>query len=155
MLSQDDYWARLALEAEEMKQEEPTFKPVGGNVTLWRGFIIGTGFYEGGVFIYELEITRDYPFKPPIVRNLTEIWHPNFWKERICVGILGKDWSPANNMVNIVETLRFLLSNPNPDDPLHLTCSKQMKNDLDGFATKARQFVELHAGWDQITRFGL
>ena len=155
MLSQDDYWARLAMEAEEMKQEEPTFKPVAGNVTLWRGFIIGTGFYEGGVFVFEIEIPREYPFKPPKVRALTEVWHPNFWKDSICVGILGKDWTPANSLVNVVETLRFLLTNPNPDDPLNRGCAEQMKRDVEAFKAKAKRYIDLYAGWDQIAKYGL
>ena len=117
MLPEEDYFARLAIEADEMKREQPSFEPLGGDVTKWKGFIIGTNLYEGGVFVFEIHIPREYPFKPPVVKAKTKIWHPNFFNDRVCIGILGKDWAPANNIVDVVESLRFLLSNPNPDDP--------------------------------------
>lgn len=154
MLPEEDFYARLAIEADEMRREQPSFEPIDGDVTKWRGFIIGTNTYEGGVFIFELRIPREYPFKPPEVRIKTKIWHPNVFNDRVCVGILGKDWAPANNIVDIVESLRFLLSNPNPDDPLHSSAAKQMKEDMPGFENKAKEWVEEFANWSQPGLFG-
>lgn len=149
MLPEEDFWMRLAIEADEMKREQPSFEPIDGDVTRWKGFIIGTGQYDGGVFVFDIKIPREYPFKPPIVKTKTKIWHPNFFNDKVCVGILGKHWAPANNLVDIVESLRFLLSNPNPDDPLHSSAANMMKIDLPNFNIKAKQWVELYAGWDQ------
>lgn len=132
-----------------MKREQPSFEPIDDDVTRWKGFILGTNLYEGGVFIFEIKIPREYPFKPPIVKSKTKIWHPNFFNERICIGILGKDWAPANNIVDVVESLRFLLSNPNPDDPLHSSAAKMMKENFEGFKTKVKEWIEEHATWDQ------
>lgn len=149
MLPEDDFWARLAIEAEEMKREQPSFETINGDVTLWKGFIVGTKMYDGGVFIFEIRIPREYPFKPPEVKTKTKIWHPNFFNERVCIGILGKDWAPANNLVDIVESLRFLLSNPNPDDPLHTSAANLMKSNLDEFQIRVDDWINQHAGWDQ------
>jgi ubiquitin-protein ligase len=149
-LSEDDYWARLAIEASDMKKEEPNFKPVNGDTRIWKGFIIGTGTYSGGVFQFELRLTRSYPFKPPKCKAITKIWHPNIFKDRVCIGILGKDWTPASNLVDIVEALRFLLSNPNPDDPLNTTAAKECKTDPDEFERKAKLYVEKFATWDEL-----
>jgi len=55
MLPEEDFWMRLAIEADEMKREQPSFDTVDGDVTQWKGFIIGTGKYEGGVFIFEIK----------------------------------------------------------------------------------------------------
>ena len=149
MLPEDDFWRRLAIEADEMRKEQPSFEPVNGDVTKWKGFIIGTSIYEGGVFLFEIQIPREYPFKPPIVKTKTKIWHPNFYVDRVCVGILGKHWSPSNNLVDVVEALRFLLSNPNPDDPLNSSAANMMKNDLPAFINKSKEWVAENAGWDQ------
>ena len=46
MLPEEDFWMRLAIEADEMKREQPSFEPVDGDVTRWKGFIIGTGQYD-------------------------------------------------------------------------------------------------------------
>lgn len=153
MLPEDDFFARLAVEADEMRREQPSFQPIDGDVTKWRGFIIGTNMYEGGVFLFEIIIPREYPFKPPKVYAKTKIWHPNFFNDRVCVGILGKDWAPANNIVDVVESLRFLLSNPNPDDPLHSSAAKMMKMDLEGFKVKAKEWVDAYATWNQVELF--
>ena len=59
----------------------------------------------------------------------------------------------ANNLVDIVESLRFLLSNPNPDDPLHSSAANMMKTDSEAFGGRAKEWVELYAGWDQSSLF--
>ena len=41
MLAEEEFWPRIAIEANELKKELPTFKPVDGNTLQWRGFIFG------------------------------------------------------------------------------------------------------------------
>ncbi|MFW9915085.1 MAG: ubiquitin-conjugating enzyme family protein [Candidatus Thorarchaeota archaeon] len=149
MLSEEEWMDRLALEGKELMKEEPTFKPVGGSWTHWRGEMLGTGVYEGGVFLVDIRIPREYPFQHPEIRWLTNTWHPNIFRDRVCVGILGKDWSPANSLVDVVETMRFLLSNPNPKDPLNTTAARQFLQDFDKFAAKCREYVKRFATWGQ------
>lgn len=151
-LSDEDYWARLAYEAKHIKSEEPGFKPEKGDIRKWRGFILGTELYEGGVFEVEVEIPRGFPFSPPQVRWLTEIWHPNIYKEKICVGILGKDWAPSNSIVDVIETLRILLAAPNPTDPLNTAAATQMQNDLERFKKTVKDYIERHATWEKLQR---
>lgn len=33
--------------------------------------------YEGGRYEVDIRITSEYPFKPPEMRFITRIWHPN------------------------------------------------------------------------------
>lgn len=33
--------------------------------------------YEGGQYEVDIKITSEYPFKPPVMRFITRIWHPN------------------------------------------------------------------------------
>ncbi|MHA1865802.1 MAG: ubiquitin-conjugating enzyme family protein [Candidatus Heimdallarchaeaceae archaeon] len=154
-LDEEEFFARLAIEANELKRELPTFKPIDGDMTHLRGFIFGTGLYEGGVFVLDIIIPREYPFKPPKVECLTKIFHPNFFNRRICVGVLGVDWTPANNLVDVIESIRFLLGEPNPDDPLNSTAANLMKRDPKAFEQKAREYVEKYASFSQIQEYGL
>jgi ubiquitin-protein ligase len=150
MLSEEDYWARLALEAKNIETEEPSFQPIQGDLRRWQGFVLGTGTYDGGVFVLQITVPRSFPYEPPQVRFITKIWHPNIYRGRVCVGVLGKDWLPSMSISGVVETLRNLLNFPNPDDPLNQQASREAKRNPDQFERTARDWVRRYAGWDQI-----
>ena len=149
MLTEDEWLDRLAIEAQEFSREQPTFRTVNNDLTLWRGEIMGSGLYEGGIFFIEFQIPRKYPFEPPKIRFKTPIWHVNIFKEKVCVGILGKEWSPAYSLVQVVETIRFLLNSPNPEDPLNSNASRQWKRDREAFMRQAADYIERYAHWNQ------
>ena len=150
MLTEQEFYDRLAIEITNLMKEEPTFKRVRNSWTHLRGEILAAGdIYEGGVFVLDIKIPREYPFKPPKVRMLTSIWHPNVYKDQICLSLLGKDWSPANSLTDVVEGIRFLLTNPNPHDPLNMAAARQFLKDFEQFKKRAREYVERYATWDQ------
>lgn len=33
--------------------------------------------YEGGTFDVDILIPNEYPFKPPVMKFVTKLWHPN------------------------------------------------------------------------------
>jgi len=150
MLSEEDYWARLALEAKNIETEEPSFQPIQGDLRRWQGFVLGTGTYDGGVFVMQITVPRSFPYDPPQVRFITKIWHPNIYRGRVCVGVLGKDWLPSMSISGVIETLRNLLNFPNPDDPLNQQASREAKRNPEQFERTARDWVRRFAGWDQI-----
>ena len=150
MLSEEDFYSRLALEAKMMEEEEPSFKPVGGDLRRWKGFILGTKTYEGGVFEIEIIVPRKFPYIPPKIRWITVIWHPNIRGEKVCVGILGKDWSPTMSLTGVVEALRNLLNFPNPADPLNRQAAIQMKKDQSKFERTVKEYLKKEATWDKI-----
>ena len=155
-LSREEFLDRLAIEGRDLMHNEPTFQAIQDNWQWWIGEILGSGYYDGGVFSIQLYVPDSYPFKPPEVRWLTPTWHPNLFKERVCIGILGKDWTPANSLVNVIESLRFLLSNPNPGDPLNSTASRQFAERSKGifvptadFNRKSKEWVVRFATWER------
>ena len=150
MLTEEEFMDRLIIEGQRLIKEQPAFRRVNDSWTHWRGEIIGSaGPYEGGVFIIDIEVPREYPFKPPKVKWKTATWHPNIYREQVCIGILGKDWTPVQSLVDLVEALRFLLSNPNPHDPLNMAASRQFINDFNSYRSRAIEYVEKYATWDQ------
>lgn len=33
--------------------------------------------YEGGTYVIDISIPQEYPFRPPIMKFDTKVWHPN------------------------------------------------------------------------------
>ena len=60
--------------------------------------------YEGGTFELSIEVPQDYPFKPPLIKFVTNIWHPNISIEGyrgsgiICLEEFKFEWNPARNI---------------------------------------------------------
>jgi len=75
--------------------------------------------YAEGVFIIDIQIPTDYPFKPPIMKFDTKIWHPNISSQTgaICLDILKNEWTPALTIRTALISLQALLSAPEADDP--------------------------------------
>ena len=66
-----------------------------------------------------LFLPSEYPLKPPQVRFLTKVYHPNIDSVgRICLDILKNKWTPALGIRTVLISIQALLSDPNPDDPL-------------------------------------
>lgn len=63
---------------------------------------------------------KEYPFKAPVVRFQTRLYHPNVdEKGSVCLSILKADhWKPQTQMKAVFEAILNLLLEPNPDDPL-------------------------------------
>jgi ubiquitin-conjugating enzyme (huntingtin interacting protein 2) len=58
---------------------------VGDSVTKLKGSFHGPPGtpYEGGTFEVDIQIPNEYPFKPPVMKFLTRIWHPNISSQTV------------------------------------------------------------------------
>jgi ubiquitin-conjugating enzyme E2 H len=104
--------------------------------------------YEGCVWHVRFTIPETFPFSSPSVGFVEKIFHPNVDEASgtICLDTLNKAWSPTITVKHIIETvLPYLLTYPNPDDPLNRDAAHLMKTDPDGFAKKARAHSLKHA----------
>ncbi|MEM0383480.1 MAG: ubiquitin-conjugating enzyme E2 [Candidatus Caldarchaeum sp.] len=147
-LPESAWHRRLALEYSLIQENEPTFSPVENDLTHYEGVIIGTNMYEGGYFKVEILIPRSYPYFPPDILWHTRIWHPNFSDTvpaRVCESVFKDHWSPSLRIVAVIEALRNLLNNPNPEDPLNPVAAFEYKHRPDLFMARVRQFLEVYA----------
>ncbi|KNE56249.1 hypothetical protein AMAG_02083 [Allomyces macrogynus ATCC 38327] len=107
--------------------------------------------YAGGSFHVECCLARQYPLCPPHIRFVTKVFHPNIDQNgRICVDILkeGSDagrWSAAKNLRMALATVRMLLAEPNPDDPLDAEIAGIYRSHRTRFVATARQWTEKYA----------
>lgn len=40
--------------------------------------------YEGGTYVVDIRIPNEYPFRPPIMKFDTKLWHPNVSSQTVC-----------------------------------------------------------------------
>ena len=120
--------SRLLKEIEDLNQDPPeniTAGPINeDDIYHWEATIDGPDDtdYKEGIFIVDIQIPKEYPFKPPKCRFKTKIFHPNISQEtgEICVNILEIDnWNPSLTISNILMSIMVLLYSPNFDSPLN------------------------------------
>ncbi|KAM0327564.1 hypothetical protein ACHAQA_005855 [Verticillium albo-atrum] len=104
--------------------------------------------YAGGSYIVNIEIPDMYPFKSPIMKFDTKIWHPNISSQTgaICLDTLGTGWSPVQTIKTALLSLRMLLEFPNPKDPQDAEVAKMMLERPEAFAIRAHEWAVAHAG---------
>lgn len=102
--------------------------------------------YEGGVFKLELFLPQEYPMEPPRVRFLTKIYHPNIDRVgRICLDVLQKNWSCAQQMRTILLSIQALLASPNPFDPLANDVAQEWRENEARALETAREWTAKYA----------
>ncbi|WDK23021.1 ubiquitin-conjugating enzyme [Colletotrichum graminicola] len=104
--------------------------------------------YAGGQYEVDIKIPDNYPFKSPIIKFDTKIWHPNVSSQTgaICLDTLGSGWSPVQTIKTALLSLRMLLEFPNPKDPQDAEVAKMMIENPEAFARKAHEWAVKHAG---------
>ena len=74
---------RLMSDLKTVKQQPPegvSASPLSEeNIYVWGATVFGPDdtSWEGGIFNLTLEFTEDYPNKPPSVKFVTRMFHPN------------------------------------------------------------------------------
>jgi ubiquitin-conjugating enzyme E2 G1 len=131
---------------------------VNDDLFKWELIIIGPTdtFYEGGMFKALLTFPCEYPLRPPKMKFLSDMWHPNISKDGdVCISILhepGEDswgyesaserWNPVHTVETIIISVISMLSEGNDESPANLDCAIEWRNDYNGaFKKRVREAV--------------
>jgi len=142
---------RLKKELAELAECPPANCSAGrheSDILRWKATIIGPSGspYEGGVFDLDIVFPGDYPFRPPRVTFLTQIFHCNInGQGDICLDILKDRWSPALTVSKVLLSICSLMDDPNPDDPLSMEAADVFKQSRDAYDAKAREWTLQYA----------
>ncbi|OCH85659.1 hypothetical protein OBBRIDRAFT_838782 [Obba rivulosa] len=150
-LSSSTTLKRIHREIADLKKEDLgaiSLGPAGDDMFSWTATLPGPegSCYEGGVFLVDITLARDYPFSAPKVSFRTRIYHMNI-SERgaVCIDILKHNWSPALSLFKVVLSLSSLLTDPNPRDPLVPSIATEYVRNRPQHDRTARHWTELYA----------
>jgi len=127
------------------------------DIFRWEGMIIGPPdtMYEGGFFKCLLYFPTEYPLRPPVLKFLTDIWHPNIEKDgKVCISILhepGDDrfgyekaserWLPIHTVETILISVISMLADPNDESPANVDAAKEWRENYQEFRRKVARCV--------------
>ena len=134
-LGRNIVWVLVWLTFFKPLQEDPpagvSGAPTENNIMLWNAVIFGpheTPFEVGddktasalwwhsvilqdGTFKLTLEFSEEYPNKPPVVKFLSKMFHPNIYADGgICLDILQNRWSPTYDVSAILTSIQSLVT---------------------------------------------
>tara|TARA_Y100000768_G_scaffold382624_1_gene363332 strand:+ start:1877 stop:2335 length:459 start_codon:yes stop_codon:yes gene_type:complete len=143
---------RISADLKELLDNPPANCSAGplneDNLYEWQATILGPrdSPYQDGVFYLSINFTQEYPFKPPIIKFLTKIYHCNInSKGSICLDILKNEWSPALTISKVLLSICSLMTDPNPSDPFVTEIANLYLNDKKLHNQKAREYTIRYA----------
>jgi ubiquitin-conjugating enzyme E2 A len=152
--------------------------PVPDNVMTWNAVIIGPADtpFEDGTFRLVMHFEEQYPNKPPSVKFISQMFHPNVYATgELCLDILQNRWSPTYDVAAVLTSiqrwvdsrwrarmtasssvhcvswltrwLRSLLNDPNTGSPANVEASNLYKDNRKEYTKRVRETVE--KSWEE------
>ncbi|KAL8137689.1 hypothetical protein V2J09_003690 [Rumex salicifolius] len=138
---------RLMRDFKRLQQDPPagiSGAPQDNNIMLWNAVIFGPDDtpWDGGTFKLTLQFSEDYPNKPPTVRFVSRMFHPNIYADgSICLDILQNQWSPIYDVAAILTSIQSLLCDPNPNSPANSEAARMYSENKRDYNRR------LYLGW--------
>ncbi|VVC37513.1 Ubiquitin-conjugating enzyme E2,Ubiquitin-conjugating enzyme/RWD-like,Ubiquitin-conjugating enzyme [Cinara cedri] len=140
---------RLMVDFKNLQEDPPVGiggTPSDNNIMLWKAVIFGPPDtpFEDGIFKLTIEFTEEYPNKPPTVKFISKMFHPNIYAENgdICLDILQNHWSPTYDIAAILTSIQSLLSDPNPNSPANSLAAQLYKENRKEYDNQVKKCVE-------------
>ncbi len=139
---------RLVNDLKRVEQEDSSgifASPQQNNILIWEAVIFGPDDtqWEGGSFKLLLEFSEEYPTKPPSVKFLSNMFHPNIYADgKICLDILTNQWTPIYDVHTVLTSIQSLLTDPNPDSPANAEAARLYTENIQEYYKRVKECVE-------------
>ncbi|CAG8219697.1 unnamed protein product [Penicillium salamii] len=99
--------------------------------------------FEDGTFRLVMNFEEQYPNKPPGVKFISQMFHPNVYGTgELCLDILQNRWSPTYDVAAILTSIQSLLNDPNTSSPANVEASNLYKDNRKEYTKRVRETVE-------------
>jgi len=99
--------------------------------------------FEDGTFRLVMHFEEAYPNKPPGVKFISQMFHPNVYGSgELCLDILQNRWSPTYDVAAILTSVQSLLNDPNTSSPANVEASNLYKDNRKEYTKRVRETVE-------------
>jgi ubiquitin-conjugating enzyme E2 A len=99
--------------------------------------------FEDGTFKLVLTFDESYPNKPPTVKFLSRMFHPNVYANgELCLDILQNRWSPTYDVAAILTSIQSLLHDPNPNSPANAEAAQLYRENMKEYIRRVKDTVE-------------
>jgi ubiquitin-conjugating enzyme E2 A len=122
-----------------------TAAPCPDDIMTWNAVIFGPEEtpFEDGTFKLLMTFDESYPNKPPVIRFITKMFHPNIYADgNICLDILQNKWSPAYDVANVLTSILSLLCDPIPDSPANAQAASMFRENRTEYERIVRELAE-------------
>ena len=94
-----------------------------------------SSFWKNKKINFQIKIPNSYPNRPPKIKCLKKIFHPNIDDSNggVCLSIIREDWTPVYGLNHIFQGLLSLFYFFDSDDPLNKKAAESFSNNLEGF----------------------
>ncbi|KAJ2808339.1 Ubiquitin-conjugating enzyme E2 2 [Coemansia helicoidea] len=119
--------------------------PCPDNIMVWNAVIFGPADtpFEDGTFKLSLTFDESYPNKPPLVKFISRMFHPNVYTNgELCLDILQNRWSPTYDVSAILTSIQSLLHDPNSTSPANAEAAKLYCENRKEYSRRVRETVE-------------
>ncbi|KAJ1654711.1 Ubiquitin-conjugating enzyme E2 2 [Dispira simplex] len=143
---------RLMRDFKRLQQDPPvgvSGSPQPDNIMIWEAVIFGPEDtpFQDGIFRLKLTFDETYPNKPPNVRFVTRMFHPNVYANgELCLDILQNRWSPTYDVASILTSIQSLLHDPNPNSPANSEAAQLYRENRREYLRRVEETV--HESWE-------
>lgn len=111
----------------------------------WNAVIVGPADtpFEDGTFRLVIQFDEQYPNKPPSVKFISDMFHPNVYASGdLCLDILQNRWTPTYDVSSILTSIQSLLNDPNISSPANVEAANLYKDHRSQYIQRVRDTVE-------------